>query len=141
MDVLETFEPVLKKWLYQGQETSVELINQLYEKNVSAVAVVGCLAAIATGTLSLHLAKKKREWVACKSDNLDLVSSEVIYNYPVFGHSLGFPSDPVAFWDAIANVYKQHKRDHPEKAFAVAMFGPWQMVIPMRKCVVSFEWK
>jgi len=131
MDALETFEPFLKKWLYQGQETSVVLINQLYEQNVSAVAVVGCLAAIATGTLSLHLAKKKREWVACKSDNMELVSSNIIYNYPVFGHSLGFPSDPVAFWDAIANVYEKHKTDYPDKAFAVAMFGPRQMVIPM----------
>merc|ERR1711892_1052709 len=131
MDALETFEPFLKKCIHQGQETSVVLINQLYEQNVSAVAVVGCLAAIATGTLSLHLAKKKREWVACKSDNMELVSSNIIYNYPVSGHSLGFPSDPVAFWDAIANVYEKHKTDYPDKAFAVAMFGPRQIVIPM----------
>lgn len=58
MNVLENFEPVVKRLLYQGQETSQELINQLFEKNASVVAVVGCIAAVATGTLSLHLAKK-----------------------------------------------------------------------------------
>ena len=58
MNVLDNFEPVVKRLLYQGQETSQELINQLFEKNASVVAVVGCIAAVATGTLSLHLAKK-----------------------------------------------------------------------------------
>ena len=58
MEVLENFEPLVKSWLNQGQETSVELINQLLQKNVSVVAMVGCVAALATGGLSLHLAKK-----------------------------------------------------------------------------------
>ena len=51
-------EPVVKDVLYRGQKTTVELITHLYEQNASVMAVVGCLAAIATGTLGVHIAKK-----------------------------------------------------------------------------------
>merc|ERR1712227_636113 len=132
MNVLDNFEPVVKRLLYQGQETSQELINQLFEKNASVVAVVGCIAAVATGTLSLHLAKKKREWVSSKKDNLALVSSDILYNYPLFGHSLDFPSDPVEFWSTMGEIYKEHKAAHPDKPYAFVMFGPWQMIVPIR---------
>ena len=97
------------------------------------IAVVACLVALGTGTLCLQLMKKTREWVAYNRDNLDIVPSHVIYNYPVLGHSLGFPKEPVARWKAFGNIYAWHRHNYPDKAFAVIMLGPWQMVLPMRE--------
>ena len=121
-------------------DSALKIIGTSLEYNFvnARFAVVTCLAALATGTLSLHLMKKKREWVACKRDNLDIVPSDVIYNYPVLGHSLGFPKDPVARLESIGKIFTWHRQEHPDKAFAVIMLGPWQMVLPMREFYFYF---
>ena len=87
--------------------------------------------------MSDYVVIQKREWISSKTDNLTVLSSNVIYNYPIFGHSLGFPSDPAKFWGKFEEAYKQHKLTHPDEHFAIVMFGPWQAIIPL--CRVNLE--
>ena len=56
----------------------------------------------------------------------------VIKNYPIFGHSLSFESDPVDFFRQFNACIDDVKAQDPNAIFAYAMFGPKPAIIPIR---------
>jgi len=134
MDViLQRFEAKdkLLQLVLRAQETSGNLIKLLLDQNATVLTSVGFFAALTTSGLTLQLMKQKEERNLENRKNVQLVPSDLIYNYPAFGHSLGFPSDPIEFWKKIGEIYKYYNEHKPDVQYVSLMFGPWPMIVPM----------
>ena len=65
--------------------------------------------------------------------NLDVVPDEVLYNWPILGHSWSFERSAVGFWRQVKDTYAHFKKIKPDALFGVLMFGTKRMVIPLSK--------
>ena len=65
--------------------------------------------------------------------NLDIIPDEVLYNWPILGHSWSFERSAVGFWRQVKDCYAHFKKIKPDALFGVLMFGTKRMVIPLSK--------
>ena len=61
------------------------------------------------------------------------MDSDLVYNYPILGHSWGFETDSIKFWEQLGNTYEVFKQKYPNDLFAIFMFGTRRMAVPMSK--------
>jgi len=128
---MDIFESQNLEYIIKYSENAKQfIINNIYQQNNVVKAGLGCVLAVFTGGVAINLIKKKEE-SSQEYNNIKTVDSDLIYNYPIFGHSLGFPSDAVGFWNKIGDVYKGFRARYPDQHYASLMFGPYTMIVPI----------
>jgi len=119
--------------------TFIENNDELINKIISYVPEgklqqFSCLAVFSSVSVLfyIHLLKKRAEANLAKCNIKTIEDSSILHNYPVFGHSLGWETDPVDFFRQFNAAVDWMKANDPDALYAYAMFGPKPAIIPVR---------
>ena len=67
----------------------------------------------------IQLIKKKHENEIVKVHKLRLVDDDVLYNWPIFGHSFSLDADQIEFGKQIGRVVDSFNERYPNDLYAV----------------------
>jgi len=124
----EELKSILTRVAYATTQTLSESLN---DQNRAVLAALGFVAALATGGLAVQIIKKKEEFNQIRG-NIKPVPSDLLYDYPIFGQSLSFPTSPIDFWLKIGECYSEVRKRFPKQDYASLTFGPFTMIVPIR---------
>jgi len=109
----------------------IEFLKNEELRNPKNVALAS-IASVLLSAAAIQILKKKSESDSRNKYNLDVVPDEVLYNWPILGHSWSFERSAVGFWRQVKDCYAHFKKIKPDALFGVLMFGTKRMVIPLK---------